>query len=968
LKRMNTQELLKRRWVPYALLAFAALVILIILLAVYVPSGTQVPELEQIDEQVRVDCHPDPNPTEDACHRRGCVWLLATGNWSAPSCYYPTSFGYAVTSEQPGLLTLTRREILGEVNPLSKPVKQLQVQYEFFNDQIVHVKITDATVARYEVPVPLWPKGKPQAQISSNRLQFVVLGNHPTFAFAIHDQQRTLFNTSIGGLVYADQFLQIATYLSSWNLYGFGENLHTNLKHDLSTFRTWPMFSRDQPPVADPPTAGNLYGVHPFYMQMNDDGSSHGVLFFNSGAQEYTTGPGPSLVYRTIGGILDMYFFVGPQPGQVIQQYQTLIGYPAMPAYWSLGFQLCRYGYHNTSEVEELVKRMRALEIPQDVQYVDIDYMDKNKDFTIDSENFKDLPELVNKTKENGLRWIFILDPAINVASEQYPAFHQGKQSNVFVTWPDEKYVPPLNANYTTTVGTKIMLGTVWPFDNVAFPDFLNPKTHSWWKQQIVTFHNVLNFDGIWIDMNEPANFGTNEDTPWYVIDPNLKHLQQLRCPNNTYDTPPYATQAAYYWKTTLNDKTICMIGEHSDGVRKYRHYDVHSLYGWSETKPTIEAVQKATGKRGVVITRSTFPTSGQFSGHWLGDNFSKWADLAASIIGILEFNMFGIPYVGADICGFEEDADEEMCARWQQLGAFYPFSRNHNGKNRRSQDPTQWQSVAEATKASLKLRYYFLPYLYTLFYKAHTKGETVVRSLFFEFPNDPNTHHIDKQFLWGPAVLITPVLQAGVVHTEAYFPTAQWYNVYEAEIAGALQQPGRVTISSPRYGCVPVHVRGGYILPRQKPALNTRDSRTNPLDLLITVDKNNNTSVGELFWDNGESIMINESNSYFFHIQYIVRPTNAKIQITVKHAPHADYLDTIALPTLDRIEIFGAEHSVDLKAEINLDGMPISLTDSNVQFNVNLKKLIIQKDNFWDLKNSTAGQIRTLSWQHKLR
>lgn len=110
--------------------------------------------------------------------------------------------------------------------------------------------------------------------------------------------------------------------------------------------------------------------------------------------------------------------------------------------------------------------------------------------------------------------------------------------------------------------------------------------------------------------------------------------------------------------------------------------------------------------------------------GHWLGDNRAQWDDLRTTIIGVQEFNMFGIPYVGSDVCGFIYATNEELCLRWQQLGAFHSFFRysnfffkkfrNHNTIGEPPQDPPQWKSVEFATRVSNLFRYQLLPYLYT--------------------------------------------------------------------------------------------------------------------------------------------------------------------------------------------------------------------------------------------------------------
>ena len=88
---------------------------------------------------------------------------------------------------------------------------------------------------------------------------------------------------------------------------------------------------------------------------------------------------------------------------------------------------------------------------------------------------------------------------------------------------------------------------------------------------------------------------------------------------------------------------------------------------------------------------------------------------------------------VGADVCGFFDNSTAELCSRWMAAGSFYPFMRNHNGNNNIDQDPAQWPEVVTVSKRALAIRYSLLPYLYTLFYKAHTNGDTVSRPMHHE-------------------------------------------------------------------------------------------------------------------------------------------------------------------------------------------------------------------------------------------
>ncbi|XP_023931126.1 maltase-glucoamylase, intestinal-like, partial [Lingula anatina] len=536
-----------------------------------------------------------------------------------------------------------------------------------------------------------------------------------------------------------------------------------------------------------------------------------------------------------------------------------------MPPYWSLGFQLCQYGYKNLTNLQAAVNRTREYNIPQDVQYADIDHMDERKDFTVDPVNFAGLQDYFTHLQDNGMHIIIILDPALITNNTNYEPYDLGLQEDLYIKWPNESVIP--DTDKPDISGTRNMHGWVWPSGKAVFPDFFLNRTADFWRNLTVKHVKTLTFDGLWIDMNEPANFGTNLEKIWNWPE-GLSSYWSLKCPENNYDDPPYRTKAAYTYdsesrEARLSDNTLCMIAEQEDGQQL--HYNVHSLYGWSQTEPTLNALRAAVpGKRGMVISRSTYPGSGRHAGHWLGDNDSRWPHLHESIIGMLEFNLFGIPYIGADICGFWGETTAEMCKRWMQLGAFYPFSRNHNGIDNTPQDPGYFgEEVAVPSREALLIRYRLLPYLYTLFHIAHTRGNTVIRPLMHEFPTDNRTWGIDRQFLWGPAFMIVPVLEEGATSLTFYLPKARWYDYH----TGAMVTDNEAKdMSLPIKPDSPIHlyVRGGFVIPGQEPDLNTVASRQRPFSLLVALDDQDKAK-GELFWDDGDSVDTYENGSYYF-------------------------------------------------------------------------------------------------------
>ncbi|XP_062242243.1 sucrase-isomaltase, intestinal [Platichthys flesus] len=828
----------------------------------------------------RFNCHPEENADEAKCKNRGCIWKQSSTE-GVPWCFYPKDFGYnigkQVDTDSGMTLDITRNKKYGSSGrPESPDVDTLRVEIRYHSGDMLQFKIWDPATDRYEVPVPLSVPATPETD-ESKRLYKVIVIDNPFSIQVIRKSTGTKIWETGPGFTFSNMFIQISTLLSSEYVYGFGETEHPTYRHDLN-YHTWGMFSKDQPPGYKM----NCYGVHPFYMGLETTADAHGVLLLNSNAMDVTFQPTPALTYRTVGGILDFYMVLGPTPELVVQEYTALIGRPVLPAYWSLGFQLCRYGYSNDTEIADLYRDMRAAGIPYDVQYADIDYMDRQLNFVLDPE-FKNLPALVDTMRGEGMRFIFILDPAISGnETRPYPAFERGLQADVFIKWPKR-------------LSDDIVWGKVWPdFPDVivdesldwdtqveryrsytAFPDFFRNTTAAWWQQEIKDFYEgTMKFDGLWIDMNEPASFvhGTVGG----------KCLGDRLLENPPY-MPPLESK-----ERGLNHKTLCMNSEQilSDG-KKVRHYDVHNLYGWSHTKPTYDALLNVTGKRGIVVTRSTYPSSGKWAGHWLGDNNASWDQLYKSIIGMMEFSLFGIPYTGADICGFFNKADYEMCLRWMQLGAFYPYSRNHNGKGNMRQDPVAWNSTfAEASRDVLNIRYTLLPYLYTLMYEAHTKGSTVVRPLLHEFVNDKATWDIHKQFLWGPALMITPVLDQGARSVDGYVPDARWYDYHSAKYVGVRGQT--VPMPTP-LDQINLHIRGGYIVPWQKAENNTFYSRKNPLGLIVALS-DSGTAQGSFFWDDGEGIDTVERGQYLL-TSFAAEPRKLTSQVVVNKLAPADGL-----------------------------------------------------------------------------
>ena len=192
-------------------------------------------------------------------------------------------------------------------------------------------------------------------------------------------------------------------------------------------------------------------------------------------------------------------------------------------------------------------------------------------------------------------------------------------------------------------------------------------------------------------------------------------------------------------------------------------------------------------------------------------------------------------------------------------MGAFYPFSRVHNEKWNLPSEPYRWASVADAARNAIRLRYRLLPYLYSLTHEAHLRGSPIARPLFFLHPADAKAVGVDRQFYLGTAVMVSPVVEEGGRNVSVYFPCGSWWNVEDFTHVVTTENGTEVEIDAP-LGHIPVHVRGGSILPMQQGGMTVREARTTPLSLLVVFAHEEASGVGvssgSLYLDDGQDLV----------------------------------------------------------------------------------------------------------------
>ena len=774
-----------------------------------------------------------------------------------------------------------------------KLIQNLIFEFEIKCNKIFHYTIRDRNNQRSEPEYYLNENMEKEFETFGKNLTLDDIGfslpeiNKP-FSFSLKDNKGDIYYYFDGAnFLYTDTLIIFEQLLTTKYIYGFGErNYDFNL--DKGRYTIW---GNDTTYTnRDKRNGGwNLMGHQPVGLHLTKNKKFLGLLFLNANCQDVIIKDIYSklnnnfnnlnnnnnfdinnfshvLSHITIGGIINYYITLGDTAEESILGLHSIYGHPTIPPFWSLGWHQCRWGYKNTAKLKEVRKKYLINNIPLDALWTDIDMMDQKRNFIL-SKDFIDVPDFIKYLHINGQHFIPLVD--YGIPKKNYdPYYNFGLNKNAF-----------LYSNFTK----EFLISFVWPGDSV-FPDFFLEEGINLWKKGLTEYDNKLNFDGMWIDMNEPAMIGGQRgDYAEVIYDKSL-----IKKEKNIYLDIPYLPGENKLHKS-LSHNTISVNAysrKNNPENNFYTMYNVKSLISKIQVKITNEFLN-GVDKRPFIVSRANTIGHGKYAFHWLGDNISTFEMLRWSISGIFNYNIFGVPFSGADICGFHRSSTDELCARWHILGSFYPFSRNHNVDTGLPQEPWQFNIrsrfeisndsnrpkegyTLHAARIGIKMRYSLMRYAYTQLMKISLgqKG-AYFKPAFFEFLDDEtllndmevqNTH-----IMVGDSIYFIPCLKKEQSDYKGYFPNANFNSIVDFKSIYNYKpdsnNKGEFLFLSGKMTTINAFLLGGRIIPFQNTenVLNSKDLRKTPIKLIINPDQNKFAKGNVIFDNDGKDVVKNE-------------------------------------------------------------------------------------------------------------
>lgn len=522
-------------------------------------------------------------------------------------------------------------------------------------------------------------------------------------------------------------------------VYGLGENVRGINK------RGWIYKSccADEPNHVEDRTS--LYASHNFLV-LDGGKEQFGVFFDYPGIITFDVG------YTHLNELkitlsepdADVYVMTGESILDIVKQFRQLIGRSYIPPKWAFGYQQSRWGYMNEADIREVVKGHREKKIPLESIYMDIDYMERFKDFTVNQERFPDFPEFVKEMKAQHIHLVPIIDAGVKV-EEGYDVYEEGIEKGYFCKKENGEY----------------FVAGVWP-GKVHFPDVLNKEAREWFgnKYQVLLDQGI---EGFWNDMNEPSIFFAQDR-----MDETFDKIAELKDKNLDLDT--FQQFTGLVGSLANNTDDFKKFYHNVDG-KMMRHDKVHNLFGYNMTRAAGEAFERLSPeKRILMFSRSSYIGMHRYGGIWTGDNKSWWNHLLLNLRMMPSLNMVGILYTGADIGGFGADATEDLVMRWIQLAMFSPLMRNHSAMGTREQEVYRFDHVEEFGKI-INIRYGLLAYIYSEYMKSALNSEMYFKPLSFVYTDDEFASQVEDQLLVGDSLMIAPVYNQNAKGRYVYLP-----------------------------------------------------------------------------------------------------------------------------------------------------------------------------------------------------
>jgi alpha-D-xyloside xylohydrolase len=460
---------------------------------------------------------------------------------------------------------------------------------------------------------------------------------------------------------------------------------------------------------------------------------------------------------------IDYWITAGPDPQALLSRYAEATGHAPMLPQWASGFWQSKLRYQSQEELLEVAREHRRRGLPLSVIVCDFFHWSQLGDWRFHPEEWPDPQAMVRELEEMGVKLMVSIWPTVSPTSENHPSMQQSgmlvgtEQGLPFhQTWKDRGFDAPMG---------------------VSFYDATNPEAREFvWSKAKQNYYD-LGVRVWWLDACEPE------------IHP--VHPENLR-----FHAGPGA--------------------------------EVFNLYPREHARGFFEGMREAGETEVVNLCRSAWAGSQRWGAAlWSGDIPATFDSLARQVRAGLNTALSGIPWWTTDIGGFhggdpEDPAYQELMIRWFQYGVFCPLFRLHGDRLPRSElgpamtgGPNEvWSYGAEALEiitGVLRMRERLRPYVMEQMRTAHTDGLPPMRPVFIDFPEDAEAWAVDDQFLFGPDILVAPVLEPGVEERSVYLPDgAEWSDAWTGE-----RHDGgtRITAAAPLHH-IPVFLRNGRVLP----------------------------------------------------------------------------------------------------------------------------------------------------------